>query len=63
MADKLHIHVENARALMPVFQVRQDQYEKALARFPDVAQRIRTTWGWDQDNWKANAKTAEAIIT
>lgn len=63
MADKLHVHVENARSLMPVFQVRQDQYEKVLARHPDVAQRIRTTWGWDQENWKDNARTAEAIIT
>jgi phosphoglycerate dehydrogenase-like enzyme len=59
----LHVHIENARALMPVFQVRQDQYEKVLARFPDVAQRIRTTWGYDQENWKENAKSADAIIT
>lgn len=59
----LHIHVENARSLMPVFQVRPDQYEKVLARFPDVAQRIRTTWGYDQENWKENAHTAEAMIT
>jgi len=59
----MHVHVENARAMMPVFQVRPDQYEKALARHPDVAKRIRTTWGWDQDVWKKEAKTAEAIIT
>lgn len=59
----MHVHVENARALMPVFQVRPDQYEKALARHPDVATRIRTTWGWDLEVWKTEAKTAEAIIT
>jgi phosphoglycerate dehydrogenase-like enzyme len=59
----LHVHVENARAMMPVFQVRPDQYESALARHPDVAARIRTTWGWDQDVWKKEARTAEAIIT
>jgi len=61
--NPLHVHVENARSLMPVFQVRQDQYDEALRRHPDVAQRIRTTWGWDQENWKPNAKTAEAMIT
>src|SRR5687767_8809848 len=61
--DKLHVHIENARTLMPVFQVRPEQYDQVLARFPDVAKRIRTTWGYDQDNWKENAKTAEAIIT
>jgi phosphoglycerate dehydrogenase-like enzyme len=58
-----HVHVENARSLMPVFQVRQDQYEKAVARHPEVAKRIRTTFGWDQENWKENAKTAQAMIT
>jgi phosphoglycerate dehydrogenase-like enzyme len=63
MSDTLHVHVENARALMPVFQVRQEQYEKVLARYPDVAKRIRTTWGYDQENWKQNARTAEAMIT
>jgi len=58
-----HVHVENASSLMPVFQVREDQYEKALARHPDVAKAIRTTWGRDQDNWADNAGTAEAMIT
>jgi phosphoglycerate dehydrogenase-like enzyme len=59
----MHIHVENARSLMPVFQVRRDQYEQALARHPDIAQVIRTTWGHDQENWKQEAATADAIIT
>ena len=59
----MHVHVENARAMMPVFQVRPEQYETALARHPDVASRIRTTWGWDQDVWKKEARTAEAIIS
>lgn len=59
----MHVHVENAGSMMPVFQVRPDQYENALARHPDVASRIRTTWGWDQDIWKREARTAEAIIT
>jgi phosphoglycerate dehydrogenase-like enzyme len=59
----MHVHIENARSMMPVFQVRPDQYESALTRHPDVARRIRTTWGWDQDVWKKQARTAEAIIT
>jgi phosphoglycerate dehydrogenase-like enzyme len=59
----MHVHIENARSMMPVFQVRPDQYESALQRHPDVARRIRTTWGWDQDIWKKEARTAEAIIT
>jgi len=58
-----HVHVENAQSLMPVFIVRPDQYEKALARHADVAARVRTTWGSDQENWSENAATADAIIT
>lgn len=61
--DPLHVHVENAGSLMPVFQVREDQYALALAAHPDVATLIRTTWGRDQDNWAANARTADAMIT
>jgi phosphoglycerate dehydrogenase-like enzyme len=59
----LHVHVENARTLMPVFIVRPDQYEQALQRHPDVAARIRTTWGWDQDTYAQEARTADAMIT
>lgn len=58
-----HVHVENATSLMPVFQVRKDQYEEALARHSDVAKAIRTTWGSDQVNWIENARTADAMIT
>ena len=57
------VHIENASSLMPVFIVRPDQYEKALARHPDVAERIRTTWGTDQDVYAQEAKSAEAMIT
>ena len=61
--NPLHVHIENSRSLMPVFQVHREQYDTVLARYPDVAQRIRTTWGFDQDNYRENAKTAEAMIT
>jgi phosphoglycerate dehydrogenase-like enzyme len=59
----LHVHVENARTLMPVFIVRPDQYDQALQRHPDIAARIRTTWGWDQDIYAQEARTADAMIT
>jgi phosphoglycerate dehydrogenase-like enzyme len=59
----MHIHIENSRSLMPVFTVYEQQYEAALRRHPDVAARIHTTWGYDQDNYKQEARTAEAMIT
>src|ERR1700730_5351309 len=49
--NPLVIHIENARSLMPVFIVRPDQYDKALARYPDVARRVRTTWGFDLETY------------
>jgi len=58
-----HVHVENARSLMPVFIVRPDQYDKVLARHPDVAARIRTTWGFDLEDYAEHARSADAIIT
>jgi len=61
--NPLHVHIENASTLMPVFIVRPDQYDKALARHPDVASRIRTTWGKDQDIYAREIKTADAMIT
>ena len=61
--EPFHVHVENARSLMPVFIVRPDQYEKALARHPDVAARIHTTWGSDLENYAEHARSADAIIT
>ena len=63
MEHNFHVHIENASTLMPVFIVRPDQYDTVLARFPDVARRIRTTWGRDQDIYAQEAKTADAMIT
>ena len=48
---------------MPVFIVRPDQYDKTLSRHPDVAERIRTTWGKDQDIYAQETTTADAMIT
>lgn len=62
--DRLfHIHVENSRNLQPVFIVRPDQYEAALARHPDIAERVHTSWGYDEENFDAEMRTADALIT
>jgi phosphoglycerate dehydrogenase-like enzyme len=62
-ANPFRIHIENARSLMPVFIVRPDQYEPVLARYPDVAKRVMTTWGYDQENYREVAAVADAMIT
>jgi phosphoglycerate dehydrogenase-like enzyme len=58
-----HVHIENSRSLKPVFIVRPDQYEPALARHPDLAEIVRTTWGFDESNFVDESATADAIIT
>lgn len=60
---KFHVHIENASTLMPVFIVRPDQYEKVLEKYPDVAEKIHTTWGVDQNNYSTSITTADAMIT
>ena len=57
------VHVENSRSLKPVFIVHQDQYEAALARHPDVARAVRTTWGYDAENYDASMQEADALVS
>lgn len=62
-ADPLHVHIENSRTMMPVFTVHREQYDAALLRHADIAPRIRTTWGSDQDIYADAMQTADAMIT
>jgi phosphoglycerate dehydrogenase-like enzyme len=62
-ANPLVVHIENASSLMPVFIVRPDQYERALGRHPDIASRVRTTWGVDLESYKTHVRDAHAMIT
>lgn len=61
--DKFHVHIENASVMMPVFTVHDYEYEAALKRHPDIAARIRTTWGTDCDIYAESMKTADAMIS
>ena len=57
------VHVENSRSLRPVFIVHEDQYEAALERHPDVARLVRTTMGYDAENYDVSMKEADALIS
>lgn len=56
------VHVENSKSLMPVFIVRPDQYEAALKRHSDVAKLVRTTMGYDGENYAESMREADAMI-
>ena len=60
---RFHVHIENSRKMMPVFTVYPEQYEAALERHPDMKDKVRTTWGWDEDIFDSAAATANAFIT
>lgn len=60
--EPFRVHIENETKLMPVFTVYPPQYEAALARFPDVAKRIETSWGIDGDVFDSAMKGADAMI-
>jgi phosphoglycerate dehydrogenase-like enzyme len=57
------VHIENSSALMPVFIVHDYEYEAALARHPDVAKVIRTTWGEDAKSYDQTVREADAMIS
>lgn len=58
-----HIHIENSRNLQPVFIVREDQCQEALARHPDVAARVRVTMGFDGDIYDDVIGRTDAMVT
>src|SRR4051812_31552797 len=62
-ANPFVVHVENARALMPVFTVRREQYDGTLQRYPDVAKIIKTTFGTDGENFNDSIQHADALVT
>ncbi|HZS82934.1 MAG TPA: D-2-hydroxyacid dehydrogenase [Stellaceae bacterium] len=60
---RFRVHIENSRSLMPVFIVRPDQYEAALARHPDMASILETSWGYDGEGFDAAMRDADALIS
>ena len=57
------VHIENSRSMKPVFTVYPEQYAAALKRHPDVARVVKTTLGYDAENYDASMKEADALIS
>jgi len=62
-ANPFVVHVENSRSMKPVFTVYPEQYEAALKRHPDVARVVKTTLGYDAENYDASMREADALIS
>jgi phosphoglycerate dehydrogenase-like enzyme len=62
-ASPFVVHVENSRSMKPVFTVFPEQYAAALKRHPDVARVVKTTLGYDAENYDASMQEADALIS
>jgi glyoxylate/hydroxypyruvate reductase A len=60
--SQIHFHVENARALGPVFEATPERVAAALARHPALGQKLRVTIGYDGDIIERELATAQVIF-
>ena len=58
----LRIHVENVSTMAPVFQIRQEQYDAAAARHPELAAGVEMTIGWDCEQFEDAMRTANVLV-
>ena len=61
-SNPFRVHIENSRTLQPVFIVFPEQYEAALTRHPDLARIVKTTMGYDLENYNPAMRDADAMI-
>lgn len=62
-ARKLHLHVENITSYHEHVQIKPAQYAQVARRYPDVAPRVRATFGADfGKKFDSVMKTAEVLV-
>jgi glyoxylate/hydroxypyruvate reductase len=60
--DTLHIHFDSRRTADPVFHLTKDLCAAALARRPDLADRVGMTFGWDLEGVEGPLATADMLV-
>ena len=58
----INLHIENDSSLGEVFEVTPERLESAYGRFPDLAQRIEYTIGYDCETFEERIATADALL-
>ena len=61
-AQPVHLHIENARRKADIFHITPERWAAACARHPELALRLRVTFGWDGDTLEEALATAEIVI-
>ena len=59
---KIHLHVENGKALGPVFEATRERVDAALRAHPEVAGRLDVTIGYDGDRIEEALRTADVVF-
>ncbi|MCK0207709.1 D-2-hydroxyacid dehydrogenase [Starkeya koreensis] len=62
MSEPLHLHFENHAALGPVFQATPERVEAALAKRPELRERLRITIGLDGEGYAEAMQTADILF-
>lgn len=62
MSQPLHLHIDNRSALGPVFQATPERVEAALAKRPDVRERLNITIGTDGAEFARAMQTADILF-
>ena len=60
--DKVHLHIENSRALGEVFEVTEERLREALLRHSDVAAEIDVSIGYDGESLEREIGRAQALF-
>jgi phosphoglycerate dehydrogenase-like enzyme len=61
-ANKLHLHIDNDRALGPVFEVTKQRLQEAMDKYPDVAKRLKVTIDYDCQDFEKHIAGADALL-
>lgn len=59
---KVHLHIENTSALGEVFEASDERVRAALARHPQLADKVRITIGYDGDIFHQQIATADVLF-
>lgn len=57
-----HVHFDSRRQANPVFHMRDDLIQAALARRPELSGKIQITTGWDLEGFADRMKTADMFV-
>ena len=63
MTIKFHLHIENSRKRLVLFQIQDEHIVRARARHPALAATLQITNGWDRDLLDTAMTTAQMMIS